>query len=464
MKEFLIIMLLLFVTQCKAQNDVTFSIEKLSKPENLLLQHNSKTIYQDLIELDVNLEKFELEEGSIEIPYNILAQSVMPDSLVNYGYQSFFYGLYQAYADHRPFVISPDMIWLLISQGFARHITHNAEKLRHHFVDYNGKHSLVVITDTIDLNNPESPWENIFPKLTEQIAQFTGKELIETLSADFSTTTPTSKVASQITIMEAMEPYFEFVVIRIVCGIPEITLKGTTDDWQKLLDKTKQLAKYDLQWWTSELEPLLAEFIKASKGNVNKKFWRNIFKYHSQKKYGDPKIIDGWIVKFFPYDKKGKRNNLKNLKGGDDLPEEIVKVDLKFIDDNQKVTMLELWAGFLGLEQDKSNFALTSHIGWMIRKKDIKEQAFVSKLHYDNNSDWGGIDIRVKEIPAAIYELKKIKSINIKFIDKIDIPDKLAELNILQMSLSGEISEMEIQRIKKLFPHTLLYINNKEIK
>jgi len=87
-------------------------------------------------------------------------------------------------------------------------------------------------------------------------------------------------------------------------------LKGTTEDWQKILDWTQKLGKYDLKWWTNELEPILEQFIDVSKGDIDKDFWRNMFKYHSQKKYGAPKVIDCWIVKFFPYDKDGKRNNL----------------------------------------------------------------------------------------------------------------------------------------------------------
>ena len=41
--------------------------------------------------------------------------------------------------------------------------------------------------------------------------------------------------------MEAMKPYFEFIVMYIVCGIPEITLEGTPEDWEKVLDKARRL-------------------------------------------------------------------------------------------------------------------------------------------------------------------------------------------------------------------------------
>lgn len=55
--------------------------------------------------------------------------------------------MYQAYADHRPFVLSPDMIWLLISQGFARHINANQESMRNELVDFSGKLSLIIRED-----------------------------------------------------------------------------------------------------------------------------------------------------------------------------------------------------------------------------------------------------------------------------------------------------------------------------
>lgn len=463
MKKLTLLLCILTSLQGYCQNGITFSVEDLSKPGKLLYEQSGKSIYERLIASDVDLWPHKIQKDSITFPYDIIAQSELPDSLVNYGYHSFFSGMYQAYADHRPFVLSPDMIWLLISQGFARHVNANAENVRHHFVDFSGKLSLVVATDKITLENPDSPWEEVFPEFRNQMALHTGNDLMELLSANFSTTTPTTRIASEITIMEAMEPYFEFIVIYVVCGIPEITLQGTTADWQKVLDKTKQLAKYDLKWWTSELEPLLKQFVEASKGKINKTFWQDMFKYHSQKKYGAPNMIDGWIVKFFPYDKNGRRNNLNELEGGKNLPEEIVKVDLKYIDENQEETILELWAGFVGLEQNKENYALTPKIGWMIRKKDVENVGLKQKFESDNKS-WGSIAIRVKEIPAAIFELKEIKNLEIAFIDEINIPEKLSGILIETLRLSGKIDDDEMRRIKKMFPDTQLIINRETIE
>jgi hypothetical protein len=466
MRKRLIIILIFIPIMSFSQNGITFKIEDLTKPDRLLFLDNYDDILKQLMLSDVNLTKLDYLSDRIDFPFNIIAKSKAPDSLVSFGYHPFFNGMYQAYADHRPFVLSPDMIWLLISQGFANHVNANSEKLRSYFVDFSGKLSLVVKNDEITLDNPNSPWEKVFPEFKDQISKYTGSELTNILTCDFSTTTTTEKVASEITIMNALKSYFEFVVISVICGIPEVTLKGTTEDWQKVLDKTRSLKKYDLKWWIDDLEPILKEFIKASKGDVNEKFWRNMFKYHTKKAYGSPRVIDGWIIKFFPYDKDGKRNNLKELSSGDNLPEEIVKVDLEFIgiDNGTSVTTtLELWAGFVGLEQNTENFALTPKIGWMIRKKAESKSNFKKQLQKENDPELGQIRIRVKEIPDEILQLKEIHVLNVVFIDKIIIPDRISNMKIGYLRLYGKIEKDEIERICKLLPNTHLSINGKRI-
>lgn len=450
-----------------AQKRITFKIEKLSTPENFLYLQSYDDIYKRLIMSETEVFSKEVEKQEKNPPFNIIAKSEAPDSLVSYRYHSFFQGMYQAYADHRPFVLSPDMIWLLISQGFARHINANQEAMRDYIVDFSGKQSLIVKTDK-QLEDPTLSWNEIFPQFTEQIKKQVGNSLVETLTCNFSTTTPLEKIASEITIMESVKPYFEFIVIRIVCGIPEITLEGTPEDWEKVLSKAKSLKGYKLEWWISELEPLLEEFVKASKGEINKGFWRNMFKYHSQEKYGAPNMIDGWIVKFFPYDKKGQRNNLKQLEDTDSLPDEIVKVDLKYqevYNNTVTETPLELWAGFVGLEQNKRNFALQPQISWMIRKKDLTNNKVKNKLMADaQGTGFGrGISIRVKEFPSVLLELTEIKKLEIRFINQIDIPDEISKIKIEHLELFGKISKEGIERIKRLLPDSDIKINGSRI-
>ena len=47
-------------------------------------------------------------------------------------------GYYQAYVKHIPICITPDILWMLIVQGFSHHIELNSERLRSKLV-YNLK-------------------------------------------------------------------------------------------------------------------------------------------------------------------------------------------------------------------------------------------------------------------------------------------------------------------------------------
>ncbi len=460
-------------TAC-AQKSVTFKVEDLKPPTRTLRVETYQTILEDLIRKDNGISRYPLNRPHTDPAFNIIAQSKIKDSLVNFGYHSFFDGMYGAYAEHRPFTLSPDMMWLLISQGFANHVNNNSEELRKLFVDFDGKTSLVVVNNKIKLSDPNSPWNEVFPEFSKQIATHTGQELTDALTADFSTTTPITKIASQITLMNAVKSYFDFIVIRIACGIPQITLEGTTQDWERVLAKTEALRKYKLDWWIDEIEPCLKQFVRASQGKVDKGFWKDMFKYHSEGKCGSPNIIDGWIVKFFPYNKDGKRMGLKEIMGngeGDGLPSEIIKVDVTYQEGNGMggfvTTPLELWAGFVGLKQNDKTFGLRPEIGWMICKKDTAaiNPALVEKLKKDNTAEFfGGIRLSGNAIPPEVFHIGPIKSLIFYFANGVHIPDEMANVKVETFWINGDITPAETERVRKLMPGTKLIVNNQQLK
>lgn len=286
----------------------------------------------------------------------------------------FFYTMYRAYADHRPVELSPEALWLLICQGFSLHVNNNAEALRSMFVDFEGKRTLTV-NAIVDVNDPKTPWERYFPQFTSQIAAYTGQELIDALTADFTTSTPASRTASQITVMESMKHYFDYLIS--ICGIPQVILHGTPEDWQSIVERVQVLRKYKLDWWVDEMLPILKKIQRASEGEVDQAFWRGMFKRHDLKHEmcGDPESLsDGWIVKFYPYDCHKERNNLKGLyDGASDLPPEMASVPLTVEDKNGETINLTLWAGFVGIAQDTATLALRPEIGWFITR-DKEEQ------------------------------------------------------------------------------------------
>ncbi len=442
MKNIITIVLILISTQVFAQKRMIFEIEKLSKPDKFVSQTTHTEIFKSL---EADIEK----------------TSQLPDSLVAYGEHPFLTGILTAYKEHRPFVISPDIIWLLISQGFARHISNNAEEFRKDVVNFEKKKDLIVITNDIQLGNQNSNWEAIFPQFTTQISDYTGKELTDILTANFTTTTQTTKIVSQITVMETVKEYFNYKVMMIGCGIPRITIEGTTQDWENVLTKTRYISKYKLEWWTSELEPIIGQIIKAKKGNFDKKFWMNMVKAHTEKKYGSPTTIDGWIVKFFPYTKEGKKTDLKPIAKINNLASEIVKVPFILEDiPNNKSYKMEFWAGFIGLSQNKKDYTLRPEIGWAINNKNTFNPE-KSKFRHQKEID----DLSIKNvttIPLDIYSLEKIDFLHISFLKAIIIPNELTKIKIANLELNGLISTEEELRLMKLFPNTKLTINGQQ--
>lgn len=426
-----------------SQNATVYEIETLPKPEKLIAQFATKDVYRFL---DVNIEK----------------SSVCFDSLVCFGEHPFLTGILTAYKEHRPFVISPDILWVLISQGFARHISNNAELYRKDIVGFNNKKDLVISTDAIELGNVKSDWESLFPQFINQINDYTGKKLSDVLTANFTTTTATTKIVSEITVMETVKEYFNYKVIMIGCGIPRITIEGTVKDWEKILAKTQYLSKYNLTWWTNELEPILQEIIKAKKGHFNKAFWMNMVKAHTEKKYGSPTTIDGWIIKFFPYTKEGKKTDLKPITQINSLASELVKVPFTLIDEkNNKSYKMEFWGGFIGLTQDKNDYTLHPQIAWLINNKnsfDAKNSRFSFMKEIDDLS----INNITNEIPQDVYSLHKIQHLHLSFLNNIFIPNKLSQITIETLELTGLITTEEEGKIIKLFPNTKIKINGKE--
>lgn len=307
------------------------------------------------------------------IDERLVVHSDLPDSLT-YESHPFITSVRLAYAQHRPLVISPDMVWLVIERGFAQHIDRHAEELRSKFVPFEGKKTLKIYAERGLMEQPAETWIPLFSKFGEQMAQWTGSELVETLKADFSTTTPVASVASEIMLMSAMQHYFDYSIV-VICGIPDIYLEGTTEDWKKLIKKTNALRPYGLDWWIDELEPVLKKIAAATEGERDLAFWQSIIHKKDIPVEGAEMCgyvlprekIDGWIVKFYPYGEYGK-HTLDYLYDTDisDLPCETGSAPLVYTDIDGTVYHLNIHAGLVGIEEDTTTRALRPVIAWWV--------------------------------------------------------------------------------------------------
>ena len=290
---------------------------------------------------------------------------------------AFYQCMVKAYAEHKSVTLSPDMMWLLISQGFARYVNAHSEELRSQLVYHEGKQDLMVMTKD-DLLSGKADWGKLMNDFSKEIERHTKGEVAKTIAADFSTTTPVERIASQITLMESMKSYFNYLAGRIGCGIPCITLQGTPDDWRAVLSKTQKLGQYGLSEWTQSLEPILNEFIKTAEGKPNQRFWQEMVKKKRVDEFASvrpcsadkPTELDGWILKFFPTESGYTLDKVPYTKS---MPAEFVRVEFKYrvIDPITGATMsetpMELMSGFIGAKEDEKNNMLTPQIGWLVR-------------------------------------------------------------------------------------------------
>lgn len=282
-----------------------------------------------------------------------------------------------SYSEHRPLVLSPDMIWLVIAQGFSHYVNTHSEQLRPYLVNHSDKMMLEVRSKE-ELLTGHPDWQEIINHLEQQISENSKGDIARTIVSDFSTTKPCERLASQITLMDCVKTYFNYEVGALSCGIPNITLLGTPEDWQKVHDKAMQLEKYGLKKWTSKLDPILQEFVSASQGRPNIKFWKGIVNKQRIKKLykgncgmGGESLLNGWFLHLFPYDKKGERNP-KSVPYTKEMMCEMLRVPFKYILYAPDVTVIkevpmELDAGFIGVKEDSTSRAIIPQIGWMVR-------------------------------------------------------------------------------------------------
>jgi hypothetical protein len=297
--------------------------------------------------------------------------------------------LHRAFTQHRPLCLSPDMVWLLLCQGVAHHVNLHAESLRARLVRHQGKVRIAVRRDEFVKGSPENPWGEVVGEFSARIQEHAGP-VHDLFVPRFSTTGPAERVAAEIVLLDAVKCYFRYV-LRSLCGIPAVTLEGTADDWQQLVDRAQEFARFDLGWWLTPLEPVLGEFVAAARGRVRRPFWESVYKFGS---FSGGSAVTGWITAFFPYFKDGDGavtvknpwlaeggEKLRALLAGEwdqrrfdlggpspgDFPGGLARAPFvwEFL---VGAFDMELLGGFVGVAQDPATLALRPEIGWAVRE------------------------------------------------------------------------------------------------
>jgi hypothetical protein len=204
----------------------------------------------------------------------------------------------------------------------------------------------------------------------------------------FSTTTDDDKTVSHIALMGSMKKYFNYIWI-LACGLREVTLMGTLEDWVKIKEKIKRLKNFGqevLSQWSDILDNIIDEFICLYKGVPDEDFWQRICTEIGGG--SGPSSFNGWFLALSPFNKRGryhlnslatikKTNNYGNVEYAD-IVTGAVDVEVTLYDHGIK-RMLIIYGGLLQSTY-VDNKLHTSSTWIIIEKKEITKKMLAEAM------------------------------------------------------------------------------------
>lgn len=206
MKKLICIMIILGFISIQKVSNAQISTQKIICNDVLLAT--------DLLDEMPAKECMEHRIGK-ELFYYSESQGMEP--LVYNNLHSFVASLHYGFADHRPVAISPDMIWLMITQSFAMHINLNPEKYRDQIVAFDGVKNIQIRSNLLLKHDSILPWNEQVHSFKDSLELHLGRKFTETMLPLFSTTKEKEMVAYEIALLDIVSPYFDYS-LATECG------------------------------------------------------------------------------------------------------------------------------------------------------------------------------------------------------------------------------------------------------
>jgi hypothetical protein len=293
----------------------------------------------------------------------------------------FLLALHTAFESHYPLKLSVSDFIILLGQGLGRHIEKHAEELREYFVSHEGKEEIVIESGAF-VKGQKNDWSAVFGGFGEEIKKRVKTDIYDIVIDDTSVATPTSRIVSEITLIDCMKSYFDYTVATR-CGFPSISLEGTPEDWKKLREKYRKLVEMNkddcmkLDFWLKHLTPIIEKICETGiNRQADASFWTNIYKYQGPQGSGTP-TVSGWCTVFFPYLAEDEINDFSSPASLSlsAIPKQMCK--LPFIWRYCGVTIpMTFYGGFMGAQYDRTTKAISPAYFWCVaynEKKDEKQ-------------------------------------------------------------------------------------------
>lgn len=115
-----------------------------------------------------------------------------------------------------------------------------------------------------------------------QIGQVVKNDIVNSLTANFSTTGLIESLLSCAATMDTFKNYFEYRCFITRCGIRNVHFMGTLEDWNLLYQKTENLKKFTkggndtFATYIDGVLPILQKFIDTYNNIVDNQFWNKV--------------------------------------------------------------------------------------------------------------------------------------------------------------------------------------------
>ncbi|KAE9400004.1 hypothetical protein BT96DRAFT_993460 [Gymnopus androsaceus JB14] len=345
-----------------------------------------------------------MRNGSLEVLQSSIGSKPDNDDGMRFEHANngLVHTLVKAYSNHHAVSIRPDDVWIAILTQFSIFVNANAEALREKFVAHEGQIELQV-TEPFGNTRHTADFGEMAKRMTGKIRENVKDGAIcDWILPQFSTTTNNDLIVSSVIMMSTMSQFFRFKFLT-ACGIPQVTLEGTTEDWKLILARIEELkgyGKYTTAWYNL-LKPVISRLISAFEAPDhpdNLKFWGNVAS-EDHEGSGSP-TLKGWANAFCVFGEKGNwlgrepgeelRETYSDLKPRlvldsvsyhsvalCDIPASIISVDVK-LDDNGELFDTTMVAGLVGYQvtdtEEVKTALLKPFSGWWMFIKRSQEE------------------------------------------------------------------------------------------
>ncbi len=332
------------------------------------------------------------------------------------GYNSLYGAIISSFNEHVPLLLTPDAIWLQILQQLAIHIGENSKALRNKFVDFEDKKVIKVKRDDF-VKGQMNPWGEVFPEFTNQIREYIGDKNYNAMISKFTTTTEITQAAQEVALMDCMQSYFDYMFVT-KCGIPEITLDGTRDDWELILSKVDGLVDYDLGWWIKELKVLLKEFVNVWDDNIDLDFWNSFVNEYGFSGgpyfYGHMLRLSayttGYNKKIYRMDGWDSDGGRKNMITVNSFTSGISSVPFLW-EYYSTIYPMTFVSGFVGI--DKIDGAYCPNISWAVSDRKMGEEELDEEVdRFSKELSNQGMQEDSNQLTKAYIDKRKIRRLN----------------------------------------------------